>query len=97
MSKSSLITAAERFLKLGPRSARALAQFLHLQKASGKAFAAEVPRNVMIILLGGISDPNHSSSPPNSRLSPRSPSHRLPFDLHAASECAQRGFPVVTG
>ena len=33
------------FPELGPRSARALTQFPHLQKASGKAFAAAVPRN----------------------------------------------------
>jgi hypothetical protein len=49
MSKSSLINAADRFRKLGPRSMRAWAQFRHLQNASGKAFAAAVPRKVIII------------------------------------------------
>ena len=37
------------FPKLGPRSIRACTQFRHLQKASGKAFVAAVPRKVMII------------------------------------------------
>src|SRR5260370_15462907 len=53
-NKSSLINAADRFRKLGPPSVRACAQFPHLQKASGKAFAAAVPRKVRIIS-GGIS------------------------------------------
>ncbi|HKE34884.1 MAG TPA: hypothetical protein VKB66_06765, partial [Candidatus Acidoferrum sp.] len=48
-SKSSLINAAERLRRLGPPSTRASAQFGHLQKASGKAFAAAVPRKVIFI------------------------------------------------
>ena len=52
MSKVSLIKAADRFRKLGPPSTRAWAQFRHLQKASGKAFAAAVPRKVTIIRFG---------------------------------------------
>ena len=55
ISKSLLISAAERFRKLGPPSARAREQFGHLQKASGKAFAAAVPRKVMIICNGTFS------------------------------------------
>lgn len=49
ISKSSLINAADRFRRLGPPSVRAWLQFRHLQKASGKAFAAAVPRNVMVV------------------------------------------------
>jgi len=59
ISKSSLTSAADRFRKLGPPSIRACAQFWHLQKASGKAFAAAVPRKVMIICDGispGVAD-----------------------------------------
>ena len=50
MSSSSLRSAAERFLRLFPPSARAAMQFLQLQKGSGKAFAAEVPRNVNFMM-----------------------------------------------
>jgi len=37
------------FRRLRPPSMRAWAQFRHLQKASGKAFAAAVPRKVILI------------------------------------------------
>jgi hypothetical protein len=50
ISKSSLTNAADRFRKLGPPSIRGCAQFWQLQKASGKAFAAAVPRKVIIHL-----------------------------------------------
>jgi len=59
INKSSLIDAADRFRKLGPPSIRACVQFWHLQKASGKAFAAPVPRKVTIICDGiapGVAD-----------------------------------------
>jgi hypothetical protein len=49
ISKSSLTNRLERFRKLLPPSNRACSQFSHLQNASGKAFAAAVPRNVMIM------------------------------------------------
>ena len=39
----------DRFRKLEPPSARACSQLIHLQKASGNALAAEVPRNVISI------------------------------------------------
>jgi len=49
ISRSSLISAAERFRRLLPPAVRAWVQFRQLQKASGKAFAAAVPRNVIIV------------------------------------------------
>src|SRR5207302_11112815 len=55
ISRSSLINTADRFRKLGPPSIRACAQFRHLQKASGKAFAEAVPRKV-IVMCGCIPD-----------------------------------------
>jgi len=47
----SLTNKAERFLRLKPPSARACSQLEHLQKASGKALDAAVPRNVTIIYI----------------------------------------------
>jgi hypothetical protein len=49
MSKSSLTNKEDLFRKLSPPSARACSQLIHLQKASGNALAAEVPRNVISI------------------------------------------------
>ena len=54
MSRSLLINAADRFRRLGPPRMRAWEQFRHLQKASGKAFAAAVPRKVMVIFFGQV-------------------------------------------
>ena len=48
--RSSLIRTDARFRKLCPPSSRALAQFSHLQNASGYAFAADVPKNVTRII-----------------------------------------------
>jgi len=45
-----LTNNADRFRKLGPPSLRASVQLRHLQKASGYAFAPDVPRNVSLIL-----------------------------------------------
>src|ERR1700687_6006738 len=57
ISKSLLINAADRFRRLGPPSVRAWAQFRHLQKASGNAFAAAVPRKVRIIVVASLRNP----------------------------------------
>jgi hypothetical protein len=48
ISRSLLTKAEDRFLRLGPPSSQASRQFRQLQNASGKAFAAAVPRKVNV-------------------------------------------------
>ena len=50
ISKSSLMSAADRLRRLAPPSFRAFWQFEQEQNASGKALAAEVPRKVIFTI-----------------------------------------------